>query len=375
MSGRFDLIIGGAPAADLSATLAGLEVEENLDMPGALELTLPVKRGTDADLDTVNDPRLAPLAGIAVTASAKDGQTHCLFDGYVLSQKLHLDTGTVASTLKVWGQDASWLMDVQEKVRDWADVTDGTVANSIFGQYGFTPDPGNLNDDSPVHPEHPHSLMQRGTDAQFLAMLARRGGKLCRVFCTDTPGQRTGWFAAPRLDGDPVITLTLNDSSAATIDAIDVEWDVMRPSAIVARSAVLSDTDPDGVGGTTDDSGFVALSDRALASFAGQPVTALLTTAVDDAGELTGRARAVLRESGWFVTCRGTADAGRVGGILRAGTIVAIAAAGAVHSGNYLVWSVRHSISAEAHKMAFRLVRNAVGTPPAGGALPGAPSP
>ena len=372
MSGKFDTIIGGAAATDLSTTLATLEVEENLDMPGAMEMTLPVKRSADADLDTVNDPRLAPLANIAITAAAKDGQVHCLFDGYVLSQKLHLDTGTVASTLKVWGQDASWLMDVQENVREWADVTDGTVANSIFGQYGFTPDPGNLDDDSPVHAEKPHSLMQRGTDAQLLAMLARRGGKLCRVFCTDTPGQRTGWFAAPKLDGDPVVTLTLNDATAATIDAIDVEWDVMRPSSIAARSAVLSDTDPGGVGGSTDDSGFTLLGDRGLASFAGRPVAALLTTAVDDAGTLTGRARAVLRESGWFVTCRGTADAGRVGSILRAGSIVAIAAAGALHSGNYLVWSVRHTITSEAHKMAFRLVRNAVGTPPAGGSLPGA---
>jgi hypothetical protein len=43
---------------------------------------------------------------------------------------------------------------------------------------------------------------------------------------------------------------------------------------------------------------------------------------------------------------------------------VSIAAAGALHSGNYLVWSVRHKISQEAHKMDFTLVRNAIGTPP-----------
>ena len=54
--------------------------------------------------------------------------------------------------------------------------------------------------------------------------------------------------------------------------------------------------------------------------------------------------------------------------------LVAIAAAGALHSGNYLVWSVRHTITSEAHKMAFRLVRNAVGTTPSGGPLPGAVS-
>ncbi len=374
MSGKFDIYVGGTAASDLSATIAELEVEENLDLPGAFEITLPVTRGTDSDLDTVNDPRLAPFSNIAVVAAASDGQAQCLVDGYVLAAKLHLDTGVVASTLKIWGQDASWLMDATEQVREWPDVTDGTVANTIFGQYGFTPDPGNLNDDSPVHAEQPHSLMQRATDAQLLAMLARRGGKYCRVFCTDTPGTRTGWFGVPDLSADPAVTLTISPADAATIDALDIDWDVMRPSNVVARSLVLSDSDPDGVGGTTTDSGLAPLSDNDLPTFAGQTVTALLTAAVDDAGDLTGRATAVLRDAGWFVNCRGTADAGRVGSILRVGTIVAIAAAGALHSGNYLVWSVRHKITAEAHKMTFRLVRNAVGTPPAGGALPGVPT-
>jgi hypothetical protein len=374
MSGKFDIVVGGSPASDLSSTIVELEVEENLDMPGAFEMTLPVKRGTDQDLDTVDDPRLAPFANIAVIAQAADGATQCLVDGYVLSHKLRLDTGVVASTLKVWGQDASWLMDVAEQVKEWPDVTDGAVANAIFGQYGFTPDPGNTTDDSSTYTDQPHSLMQRATDAQFLAMLARRGGKYVRVFCTDTPGQRTGWFGAPDLGADPKITLTLNDATVATIDALDIEWDVMRPTAVVAYSALLSDNDPSGAGGQTTDTGFTALGDQDLATFAGRTVTGLLTAQVDDAGDLTNRARAVLRDAGWFVTCRGVADAGRVGGILRVGDIVAIAAAGALHSGKYLVWSVRHKLTAEAHKMEFRLVRNAIGTPPAVGSLPGATS-
>jgi hypothetical protein len=374
MSCKFDIYVGGAAATDLSATLAAVEIEENFDLPGAFELTLPVKRGTDADLDTVNDPRLAPFSNIAVVAQASNGKLQCLIDGYVLSQKLHLDAGVVSSTLKVWGQDASWLMDVTEQVKEWPDVTDGTVANTIFSHYGFTPDPGNLANDSSVHTDQPHSLMQRATDAQFLAMMARRNGKYVRVFCTDTPGQRTGWFGTPNVSGDPTVTLTLNDAKVATIDAIEVEWDVMRPTTIVARSALLSNNDPEGTGGSTTDTGFSPLSDRDLPTFAGQTVTGLLTVSVDDAGDLTDRARAVLRDAGWFVSCRGEADAGRVGAIMRVGEIVAIAAAGVLNSGNYLVWSVRHKITAEAHKMEFRLVRNAVGAPPAGGALKGAVS-
>ena len=66
---------------------------------------------------------------------------------------------------------------------------------------------------------------------------------------------------------------------------------------------------------------------------------------------------------------RGTTDAERLGSILRAGTVVQVNAAGAVHSGNYLVWSVRHRINAERHEMAFVLMRNAVGA-----TVPGVPT-
>jgi hypothetical protein len=76
---------------------------------------------------------------------------------------------------------------------------------------------------------------------------------------------------------------------------------------------------------------------------------------------LSQRADSLLREAGWFVRCQGATEAGRLGSILRVGTVAKVNAVGALHSGNYLVWSVRHRITAEKHEMAFVLVRNAVG--------------
>jgi hypothetical protein len=363
MSTLFDILIGGTAASDFDADIVELEVEENADLPGAFSLTLPVATTSAGDYDTVSDMRLTPMSNIAVIAQAADGQTHCLIDGYVLSQAIHLDTGTSNSTIKVWGQDASWLMNTTEKTREWVDVTDGAAANTIFGEYGVTPDPGNLDDDSPAHTADGASLMQRASDAQFLRTLARRSGKLFRVFCTDTPGQRTGFFAKPDITADPAITLTLNDANAATVSALDISWDVMRPSAVTARQVLFTDSDPDGAGGTVAaaDDGLPAMDQTGLAQFAGSPLTALLTTTAADAGTLTQRADSLLREAGWFVRCQGTTDADRLGGILRAGTVAKLDNAGALHSGNYLVWSVRHHITAEKHEMAFVLVRNAVG--------------
>ncbi len=53
--------------------------------------------------------------------------------------------------------------------------------------------------------------MQRATDLQFLRGLARRGGKMCRVACTDTPEPRTGYFVTPPVDGQPAATISLID--------------------------------------------------------------------------------------------------------------------------------------------------------------------
>lgn len=369
MSTTFDILVGGAAQSDFTSKLTELEVEENLDLPGAFRLTLPITATSDGDYDTVSDPRLGPLSNIAVTAQAADGQTHCLFDGYVLAQEIHVDTGTTKSAIKVSGQDATWLMNVTETAKEWADVTDGAVANTIFGTYGFTADPGNLDDDSPARSEDGATLMQRASDAQFLRELARRDGKLFRVFCTDTPGVRTGYFGMPSLDGDPVVTLILNPAETANVGELDISWDVMRPTAVVAMQALFTDSDPNGAGGTTDDDGLTPQAAQSLSAFTGASVTAILTTTAADADTITERARSTLREAGWFVRCEGATDAERLGSVLRAGTIAQVNAAGAIHSGAYLVWSVRHSINAQKHEMKFVLVRNAVGTPGAAGGL------
>jgi hypothetical protein len=145
----------------------------------------------------------------------------------------------------------------------------------------------------------------------------------------------------------------------------------MRPSTVKARQTLFNDEMPDGVTGDATDSGLPPLDQRDLAAFAGRPVTVLLAAPVDDAGELLQRSRAVLRDAGWFVHCEGETDIARLNQVIRAGTIVEIAGIGSVHSGKYLVWSVRHTITQDAHKMRFVLARNAVGPASTGGGILG----
>lgn len=387
------LLDGQAADADLYTAVSSLEVEESLDMPGAVQLTVPIGTGGSGDLTYVSDARFQPMVNLAVVVTPASGSAagapaaalgqaasalgvggsggsaaQCIFDGYILSHKIHLETGNANSRLSVWGQDASWLMNLTETVKEWVDVTDADVANAIFGSYGITPSGDNMADDSPSHPESGHSLMQRGSDIQFLRTLARRNGKLCRVACADKPGQRTGYFAKPKLDGTPAAVLTLNDVQSWTVSSLDLTWDATLPTAVVARQALFTDDDEDGVSADTSDSGLSLLGSRNLAAFTGKPMTVFVSAPVDSGGELSLRAASLLRESGWFVRCEAEADISRLGVVLRAGAIVSLVGVGALHSGSYLVWSVRHTLTPDSHKMKVVLVRNAVGAAPGGGA-------
>jgi hypothetical protein len=336
--------------------LISLEVEENADLPGAVQLTLPVN-ASNGDITFVNDT-LKPFTNIAVVITPDSGSAECIFDGYVLTQRLHMERGVVASKLEVWGQDASWLMNLEEKVQEFADMTDSQVAEQIFGSYGITPAPQNSSDDSPSHTEDGSTLMQRDTDIAFLRRLAQSTGKLCRVVSTNTPGERTGYFARPRVDGHPVVTLDVNDPEAWNVGALDFQWDASRPTRVSAKQVFLNDADG---GIDISDCGLSLLDERGLSDFAGQTTSVLLTAPADSADELTLRAQALLEDASWFARCEGESDLARLKMVLRVGTVVGVQGVGSVHSGNYLVWSVRHTITAESHKMRFVLVRNAVG--------------
>jgi hypothetical protein len=360
------LAVGGTAVPDaFYDAVRQLEVEESSDQPGALVLKLPVNRTTDGDLQYVGEGSFEPMTNVTlvVTPSAAGATSQCIFDGYALSWRLHLDHTVTSSTVEVWCQDATWLMSVDDNVVEWSGQTDGEVANAIFSNYGFTPADGNTDGDSPSHTDDGHTLFQRATDLQFLRGLARRGGKLCRVACTDTPGDRTGYFVTPSVDGDPVATLDLTDPDRWTVDTLDFDWDVMRPTEVDASQVDLTQASPSGTDVATGSSGQSPMDERDYPTYSASSSTLLLTVPAD-VPELTYRTAGVLIESGLFARCTTEVDPERLGAVLRVGDVVTLAGAGNLHSGNWLVWNVRHTFSLQAWKMSVTLVRNAMG--PAG---------
>ncbi len=370
MTASIQLGLGGSPApASLYDAIQLLEVEENADRPDTLLMRLPVNRTAGGDLQFVGDGTFEPCTNLTVLVTPAGQSAQCIFDGYVLSWHLHLDRTSGASTIEVWAQDASWLMGLTDNVQEWSGLTDGQVANQIFSNYGFTPADGNTDNDSPEHDPDQHTLFQRSTDLQFLRGLARRNGKLCRVACTDTAGQRTGYFVSPDVGASPAATITLVDPSAWSVDSLEFDWDVTRPTEVDASQVPLDADSDDSEDGNATSSGLAPMDARDYTTYAAQTST-LLLTATADVPELTLRTTATLVEAGWFVRCRGATTVDRLGATLRVGAVVTIEGAGSLHSGNWLVWNVRHGIAIDTVSLDFTLVRNAIGPAPSGG-LPG----
>jgi hypothetical protein len=364
----YQLAVGGLPVSDdFYTALQSLEIEENADAPDALLLRMPVIRTQAGDLKYVGDRTFPPGTPISLIATPLGQARQCVFDGYALAWKLHLDRATTASTIEVWAQDASWLMNIDEKVLEWSGQTDGQVANTIFRGYGFATAEANTADDFPAHQQADHTLLQRDTDLRFLRGLARRTGKILRVTCAATPGERTGIFITPQVTAPSAATISLVDPAAWDVDTLDFSWDVMRPTSVQTSQISFANSSGYAVHADTDFSGLDPMDALDLASYSGQAGTALLTAAADPA-ELPQRAAGLLREAGWLARCEGTVDADRIGTLLRVGTVVTIEGAGTLHSGNWFVWTVRHVITADAYRMRFTFVRNAMG--PAAAGLP-----
>jgi phage protein D len=355
---------GTGVADSLYDMIDSIEVEENADRPGALQLRMPIARTESGELSAIHEAIAAPMANVALVARVDGAEPECLFEGFVLSQSIHVDAGLTAAYADVYAQDASWLLEQEFKSREWADVSDETVANRIFNEYGISPASENTQQAGSTHSAVGHTLMQCGSDHDFLRRLARRSGRYYRVVGSGSPPSRIGYFAKPNIGSAPVATLRPHDPDAANVDSLDITWDITRPTRVNARQALFTDASAEGADGGADSSGLSAMDELGLSDFAGAVVSTALSAPVDDSGDLKTRSQSTLQDAGWFVRCEGETDPGVLGRVLRTGTVVAIEGMGSMHSGNYFVWSVRHILSAERHRMRFVLLRNAVGPAP-----------
>lgn len=342
--------VDGTPN-ETAAAAASVEVEERVGQPThyRLEYGLDIQEG---DFPLLKEAVLGPGSEISILAPTPDA-TECLVKGPVYGQRIRFEQGGAGSTLVVLGADSSIKLDREDKAVAWSDLTDSDAVSSILSQANLTPD---VETTAAGHFETKHTLIQRETDLAFVRRLARRNGFLFWVSC-DESGVETAHFKRPPLTGEAACDLVINlTDPRTTVTALDISWDVERPTR--AEAAEMDLNDKSEISGAVASSPLTALGGSGLADVVADPRVAHVRAPVDDSGDLQARGEGALIEASFFVRATGSTTLSALGKVLRAHTLVNLRGAGSRHSGLWFCSAVRHMIDPAEHRMEFELIRN-----------------
>lgn len=354
------ITVNGTADAELaSADL--IEVEQRMGEPTIFRLHYPVLI-KDGDLPILSDARFAPGTEIGIQSGAgKDGKLECLVTGQIRAQRIVLGHGGTNSTLEVEGADIAIEMDRTQQTTVWsgATMTDSTVVSNIISTgYNLIPD---VESTTGAHPEEKHSLIQRSSDYAFVKKLARRNGFIFWVSHEVLPTGgtvSTGHFKRPDMNGEDAAEIRFNIPKH-NVSSFEINWDTECPSTVLAQQLDLNTKQ--GFGASVDNSPLDSLGTTRLRDIQTTPYEARLTTAADDAGDLTDRAKGLLAETDFFIHARCRSNTKRMGSVLHAHSTVRVRGAGRRHSGRYFVSAVTHTIDGRRHLMDMELARNAWG--------------
>lgn len=352
----YRLTIGGEAApAELVEALQRVEVEEHAGMASLMRLTFAVAVAEGGGGWTVLDggffPRLGEV-GLTIDVGGTDPQP--VLVGYVIETRAVLSDTPQKSTFDVVAMDATILMNLEEKVRPWPNMSDSDIAEAIFGEYGLTPV---VEASQPTREEDDVVPIQRGTDVQFLRRLADRNG--FDLFVTATASGVEGHFHPPRVDEAPQGVLTVGFGGASNVAEVTMTFDALRPTT--ARASQLAVASHEDQTATSDAVSLTELGGASVLAEGDPRVTILAGTGVVDTSELEGFTRSVVDGSAWALRAEGDLNTSRYDGVLRAKLPVSVRGVGQTLSGTWYVERVLHAFTEEGYTQRFTLRRNALG--------------
>ena len=350
------LLIDNAPASPaVVESIESIEAESALGLASIMRIRLATALSDDGSRwVTVDDGVFDRLASVRLLVSVGLGLPAVVFDGVVVETRLELSPQPGASTFEVVAMDATVLMNLEEKVRQWPNMPDGAIASLIFAEYGLVPV---ATPTQPIRTQLDTTVTQRDTDIRFLRHLAQRNGFDVFVQPSPVPGVVEGHFHAPLLDLPPQGVLSVNLGEATNVETFEVRHEMLRPTrtevaGVDARRVGEQPADASGPSLSELGSRPVLNGDRAR-------TTLLQPLGLSQTAELQALAQAAVDRSAWAVTVDGALDTAVYGSILTPGATVLVRGAGAAHSGTYYVERVQHQIGISRHTQQFTLRRNA----------------
>ncbi len=356
----YALFIDGLPAgADLLAAIRQIEVEDHADMADMvrMQVIIGIQDGCSG-WSVVDEDIFARLTRLRIDVTIGSGRPETLINAYVVETNATFANQPGSSILNVVAMDPTVLMNLDERVKAWPNMSDSDVANSIFSSpdYRFTPV---LDQTSWRRQENDQTLMQRGTDMQLLQQLAERNGYEVYVETNGLTGQVEGHFHSPRLTQPPQGTLSVNMRDATNVNSFNARNDMLRPAAADATNLDVASRENQQSEATT--AALPALGAQSSLASPQQRRVLPSRTGLMRTGELKTYAQAVADRTALSITAEGQLNTVAYGGLMRAKRPIMVRGAGRQFSGTYYVQRVNHVLTPDSYSQSFSLVRNATG--------------
>jgi len=390
----YQLSFGGNAVPDsFYGDVVSLSIQEDVSMATSMVLQLTSAVQNDGSWSHLDDDSLAlfthvtaqigftgggGLAGaLAAAASAvagalggssgSDSGLVPIFDGYVTSVKVNLSSDPQGSVIEVTALDTSVLMSLEEKVTTYTNMADSDIVQQVVGAYGVTVQA----DTTPtVHQDNDTTIIQRGSDIQFVRELAARNGMEFYFETDSSSGEVTAYFQAPQLSGTPQPDLAVQFGDQSNLKSFSAFLNGQRPLSVKTQQTDIRSGSPNlGQAGDTqlDQLGATGSNDLIggqLGSLVSpqdtQAQMLLLAPPTSDATELQTIAQSVRDEAAWVITANGEVNTDAYQNVLRPHRLVLIKGAGSPYSGKYYVHRVMHELKSDgSYTQHFEARRNA----------------
>jgi len=378
---------GEAVDEDFYGDIVSLTVEEHTGSANTFQLRLTLVLQDDGAWTYLDDDRLAlftkvsikigfisggGLAGAlgSVAGALGDGGNDGLevvFDGYITAISLSLGSEPGSTYLDVSGMDTSVLMSLEEKIATWPNLADSDIVQQIVSNYGVTVQ---VDTTPTVHQENDTTIIQRGSDIQFVRDLAERNGLEFYFENDKDSGTITAYFQAPQLDGTPQPDLAIQFGDESNLRSFSARLSGLRPLNVKVMQIDVQANDANSA--QVSDTQLTKLGDKDLNTLVGGPLDSLVTPKdaqaemlllgppTSDSTELHTIAQAVRDEAGWFISASGEINSDAYQTVLRPHRLVLVKGAGRQYSGKYYVTNVTHELKGDgSYNQKFEARRNA----------------
>jgi len=347
--------------------IMSLTVEESTATASMLRLQLTTTLQDDGSWLYLEDDRLALFTKISIrlgfiggaglagelgglTSGGNEG-LEPVFDGYITAVNVSLEGQPCSGNIEVSGMDTSILLSLEEKITTWKNLADSDIVQQILSNYGVQVQA----DATPtVHQENDITIVQRGTDIQFVRDLAQRNGVEFYFETDKESGDVIAYFRAPQLTSTPQPDLAMQFGDDSNLHSFSARLSGQRPLNVKTQQLDVKANSP--TTAQSNDTQLTKLGDKDANTLIGGPLESLVTPKeaqaqmlvlgppTSDAAELHTLVQAVRDEASWLIMAQGEINSDAYQRVLRPHRLVLIKGTGVPYSGKYYVTSVVHEL-------------------------------